>query len=122
MAKIKIKITKDHLKLIKQFKVETINDYKTGFDTINPYGGMYLMEDLAMILGYWDKAVEGTERDYDGRKFGIDNEIKMLEIHTYVIDNINFILSILIQFSDKGIKPGVYTSLDYDLNWEYSKI
>lgn len=122
MAKIKIKITKDHLKLIKQFKVETINDYKTGFDIINPYGGMYLMEDLAMILGYWDKAVEGTEKDYDGRKFGIDNEIKMLEIHTYVIDNINFILSILIQFSDKGIKPGLYTSLDYDLNWTYSKI
>jgi hypothetical protein len=78
------------------------------------------MEDLAMILGYWEQAVEGTEKDYDGRKFGLDNEVKMLEIHTYVVDNIEFIVSMLIQFATKGgLKPGLYTAIDYNLNWEY---
>jgi hypothetical protein len=121
MAKIKINLTENHIKLIKNFKVERINDIYVGVDTINPYGGSYLMEDLAMMLGYWDKAVEGTEKDYDGRKFGLDNEQEMIEIHNYVMNNMPFILSILIQFSTDIVKPGVYTSLDYNIFWEYKE-
>lgn len=122
MAKIKIKLTDEHIKLIKEFKVERFNDIQVGFDTINPYGGTYLMEDLAMILGYWDKAIENTENDYDGRKFGLENEVKMYEIHGYLMDNFEFILSIIIQFAVTGIKPGLYTSLDYNINWTYSEL
>lgn len=117
MAKIKIKLNENHIKLIKNFKSEIIDDYHVGFDTINPYGGQYLMEDLAMILGYWDKAVDGTENDYDGRKFGIENEQAMIEIHNYLMDNFSLILSILIQFSTNGIKPGTYASIDYNIKW-----
>lgn len=120
MAKIKINITEDHIKLIKEFKVEKINDTYTGFDTINPYGGDYLMEDLAMILGYWDKAVDGTEKDYDGRKFGLDIEQKMLDIHMYLMNNLEFILTIITQFIMTGVKPGLYTAIDYNLHWEYN--
>ena len=121
MAKIKIKLTEDHIKLIKSFKIETIDDIYVGVDTINPYGGSYLMEDLAMILGYWDSAVEGTENDFDGRKFGLENEQKMIDIHTYLMDRMSFVLSIMIQFACEGIKPGTYTSLDYSINWTYSE-
>lgn len=119
MAKIKINLNEKHIKLIERFVVERFNDIHVGFDSINPYGGDYLMEDLAMILGYWDKAIEGTEKDYDGRKFGLDNEIEMIKIHSYVVDNIEFILSILIQYSTTGIKAGLYTSLDNNIKWEY---
>lgn len=123
MAKIKIKLNEEHIKLIKQFKVERINDIHVGFDTINPYGGSYLMEDLAMILGYWDKvSEEHDETDfYYGRRFGLENEQKMIEIHNYVMDNFEYILSMLIQFSTEGIKPGLYTSIDYNINWEYKE-
>lgn len=121
MAKIKINITEDHIKLIKEFRIERINDIYVGFDTINPYGGSFLMEDLAMILGYWDKAVEGTEKDYDGRKFGFENEQKMLEIHMYLMDNFELILSIMTQFVTTGVKPGLYTAIDYNLHWEYKE-
>ena len=117
MAKIKIKLSENHIKLIKNFKIETIDDYHVGFDTINPYGGQYLMEDLAMILGYWDKAVAGTENDYDGRKFGIENEQAMIEINSYLMDNFSLILSLLIQYSTTGIQPGTYVSVDYNVKW-----
>lgn len=119
MAKVKINLTEEHIKLIKEFRIERIDDIYIGFDTINPYGGSYLMEDLAMILGYWDKAIEGTEKDYDGRKFGIENEQKMLSIHTYLMDNMEYILSILTQFITTGVKPGLYTATDYNLRWDY---
>jgi hypothetical protein len=120
MARIKINLTEEHIKLIKNFKVERINDIHVGFDTINPYGGSYLLEELAMILGYWDKAIEGSETDLiHGRRFGLENEQAMLDIHKYVVDNFMFITSILIQFADSGLKPGTYSSLDYYINWEY---
>lgn len=120
MARIKLILNENHLKLIRQFRVERFDDIKVGFDSINPYGGQYLMEDLALILGYWDKAVEGTEKDYDGRKFGIENEVEMLNVHNYVVDNIDFILSLIIQYAtDGGIKPGTYTALDTQLDWKF---
>jgi len=121
MAKIKIKLTEDHIRLIKNFRAERVNDIHTGVDTINPYGGSYLMEDLAMILGYWDKAVEGTESDYDGRKFGLENEQIMIDTHNYLMERMPFILTMLFQFVDEGIKPGLYTSLDYNIFWEYKE-
>lgn len=122
MAKIKIKLTEEHLKLIKSFTIERINDIHIGFDTINPYGGNYLMEDLAMILGYWDKATIGSELDYDGKKFGLENEIEMIKIHSYLMDNFSYVMSIIIQFATEGIKPGLYTSIDYNINWTYIPI
>ena len=121
MAKIKINLNEKHIKLIERFVVERFNDIHVGFDSINPYGGDYLMEDLAMMLGYWDKAVEGTEKDYNGRKFGLDNEQEMIEVHNYLMERMTFILSILIQFATEVIKPGIYTSLDYNIFWEYKE-
>jgi hypothetical protein len=119
--KIKINLTEEHIKLIKEFRVERIDDIYTGFDTIDPYGGSYVMEDIAMILGYWDQAIEGTEKDYDGRKFGFENEQKMINIHNYVVENMSYILSIIIQFVTEGIKPGLYTSSDTNIHWIYTE-
>jgi hypothetical protein len=122
MAKIKITLTEEHIKLISNFKSEKINDIHVGFDTINPYGGSYLMEDLAMILGYWDKVVEGSETDFMyGRRFGLENEQEMINVHNYLMDNFQFILSIIIQFATVGIKPGLYTTIDYNLDWTYKE-
>lgn len=121
MSKIKIKLNENHLKLINEFRVEKIDDYHSGIDTVNPYGGTYLMEDLAQILGYWDKALPGTESDYDGRKFGIENEIDMLKTHMYLMDNAEYILSIILQFALTGVKIGTYTSSDTYIKWTYSE-
>lgn len=119
MAKIKLELKEEHLKLVRWFKVKYIDDYNVGFDRINPYEGQHLMEDLAMIFGYWDKAIEGTELDYDGRKFGYEIEKEMLDYHIYVVDNFKFILSIMTQYIETGVKPGKYTAIDTVLNWTY---
>lgn len=122
MAKIKITLTKEHIKLINSFKFNSFNDQQFGFDTINPYGGDYLFEDLALILGYWDKHTKGTENDFDGRKYGLDVENKMLELHTYIMDNIDYIISIIWQNLEQGIKPGIYTTNSNKNEWIYYEI
>lgn len=119
MAKIKITLNEDHIKLLKEFKITSINDIYVGFDTFNPYGGSYIMENIAMILGNWDKAIDGTEKDYDGRKFGLELEQEMLNKHIYIIDNFEYILSIMVQYITEGVKPGTYTAINNQLIWDY---
>lgn len=121
MAKIKLKLEEKHIDLIRNFKYEIINDYKVGVDIYNPYRGSHLMEDLAMIFGIWDKYTEGTENDFDGRKYGFETEKMMLDYHNYVIDNLKFILSIMSQFIDTGVKSGTYTAIDTVLDWTYEE-
>lgn len=121
MAKIKLILTENHIKLIKHFKFEKFDDYKIGLDFYSPYGGDYLMEDLALIFGKWDKFTPGSENDYDGKKFGIEAETEMFGYHTYVIDNIEFIISLILQFIEIGLTPGIYSTIDYKLDWKYSE-
>lgn len=119
MAKIRIELNEQHIKLIKNFKPLIIDDYHVGYDSINPYGGDHLVEDIAMILGHWGKAIPGTERDYDGRKFGIELEQEMLELNEHLMRNFRFILSMMGQFIEEGIKEGEYTAIDTILDWTF---
>lgn len=119
MAKIKVKLNKQHITLIKNFKPFIIDDYHIGYDSVNPYGGDHLIEDIAMILGHWEKAIPDTERDYDGRKFGLELEQELYELHMYLMDNFKFILSILGQYVDKCITEGEYTAIDTILDWTF---
>jgi len=121
MSKINIKLDEQHIELIKHFKFEKINDYKLCVDMWNPYGGNYLMEDLAMIFGIWDKFTPGSELHYDGKKYGYDEEKKMLEYHTYLMDNIDYVLDIIFKFISDGVKIGTYSCIDYELKWSYKK-
>ena len=121
MAKIKIELNEEHIKLIKNFKFNLVKDTDIVLDTYSPYGGDFLMEDLAMILGHWDKAVPNTENDYDGRKFGLETETEMWSIHQYLLDNIEYIISIMLQFIGEGVKPGKYSAISNILDWKYSE-
>ena len=121
MAKIKLKLEKEHIQLIKHFKFQKIDDYKITLDSWSPYGGDYLMEDLALIFGYWDKHTPGTELDFDGKKYGLEIETEMLEYHTYLVDNIGLIINLIIQFINTGLKPGIYSTIDYKLDWKYEE-
>jgi len=121
MAKIKLTLTENHILLIKNFKFAKVDDYKINLDIYSPYGGDYLMEDLALILGKWDKFTPGTENDYDGKKYGLDVETEMLSTHMYLVDNIDFIMSLLLQFIEIGLKPGIYSTISYKIDWKYSE-
>jgi len=122
MAKIKLNLTSDHIKLIKNFKFTKIDDYKLSLDVWSPYGGDNLMEDLAIILGKWNDFTPGTENDFDGKKFGLEVETEMLALHTYVVDNIDYIISLIFQFIEVGLKPGIYSTISYKIDWKYGEL
>lgn len=121
MAKIKLKLNENHILLIKNFKFKTDGDLKNTLDGYSPYGGDHLIENLAMIFGKWDKFIPGTETYYGGRRYEEDVETEMLSYHNHVVENINYILSLMVEFIEIGLKPGTYSCIDYKLDWKYSE-
>ena len=106
--KLKVELTEDHIKLIKNFNFERISDKHYGLDTYGLWGGTYLYEQMAYILGYQDKIIPETIEE------------KMMDYDAYILENLVFIEEILHQFCDKGgLKPGIYTCLDYNRQWDY---
>ncbi len=119
MAIKRLKLTEEHLKLISSIKVDEMDDYNVVICKNGIYGGTHLIEDLALILGHWDEAIENTKEDADGRAFPDELEKHMLEVHTYVIDNLLLIETLVHQFAFKGgLTSGVYKCKDNELIWE----
>ena len=47
---------------------------------------------------------------------------KILEYRLlYLMDNFEYILSLMIQYVSEGIKPGKYTAIDKNLKWKYEE-
>ena len=92
----RITLTKEHLKLIPFFYEQEEGDNKIVFDKTHLYNlGSHLLEDLAMILGYNDSAIKGTEEDPDGKAFPDEIEAHMLEVHNYIVNNFFYIESLI---------------------------
>lgn len=119
VMKIKIELTDKHILLLRNFKLDTFNDQYVGVDTYGMYGGTYLLEDMADILGYADKRIPGTEEDTDGVKFPEDITKELLDLDAYIVTNLVHIEEILHQFADTGIKPGTYEASDIVKRWKY---
>ena len=130
MATLKIKLTEDMLKLISNIRFQEMPDplmydderenvcYAIDFASL--YGGSYVFEDIAYILGRYDEHIPGTEEDPLGVHFPDEFEDYMWEIHTYILENIDAIEELVHQFSVKGgLKPGEYTCKSYCRIWEY---
>lgn len=118
--RLKLEINEDIIKLIKNFRFERISDKHYGLDTYGLFGGTYLYEDMALILGYQDKAIPETIENPMGVRYEEEYERKMEEYDGFILENLVFLEEILHQFIDKGgIKPGIYTAIDYNRIWEY---
>jgi hypothetical protein len=122
-----IKLTDEHLKLIENIKFESFNfDSNSknsrigwGIDQYSLFGGTYAMEDIAMILGKWNKFIPGTENDAMGRRYPEELENHMWDLYDYIWSNIESILKIVLYFSNKGgITPGEYKLNYNDETWE----
>lgn len=91
--------------------------YGWGCDQWSLFGGTYLLEDMAMILGYYDKAIENTENLSSGRRYPQELEDEMYELYNYIVDNMEDIFNLILTFIGKGgLKPGEYYYIDY--NWK----
>jgi hypothetical protein len=117
---IHLNLTKDHLKLVRFLNVEDNDDDVL---TINKHVMLtlqtHILDDVATILGYRDKAIKGTEEDPDGSAYPDDVEKYLLDTYHYVSDNMFYIETLLHQRCMEGIVPGKYKAKDSDLLWEY---
>lgn len=115
---VKARILVVVMKEIKKIKVQPMEDYY-GFDSWNLYGGAYLFDDMARILGMYDKVIPESLEKPTGARFPEDIEKHFLELDEYIVNNFTNIEEILHQFCDKGLKAGKYTCLDRMHIWEY---
>ncbi len=107
MARLTLTFNDEHIKLIKNFRTRQLNDANYTIDTFDLFGGSYLYEDMALILGYMDKVIPGTMEDADGPKFEEDTMQHLMELDSFIVENFQHIEDILHQFCDEGIQPGV---------------
>ena len=115
-----------------------------GFDTFNLWGGTFIWEQMAYILGFQGAIIPSTLEDPDGPKFydevytGIDENGKRIvsvdereglekinviehfkDLDSFMVTNLPYIMDILLQFcTEGGIQPGVtYWAYDYQRIW-----
>lgn len=145
--KVRLTFTNEHIALIKALNFTKFDDSHYGIDNYNIWGGTYIWEQMAYILGYQNAMVPSTMEDPTGPKFyksvwtGLDEngkrvvvtdkeegeklgfeEIDVLEhfkdLDSYMITNLTYIMDILLQFCTEGIQPGVtYWAYDYQRIW-----
>ena len=85
-----------------------------GVDQWNLFGGTYVLEDIAMILGYFDQALENSETLAGGRRFPEELEEKMYTLYEYIYENLEDILVLTFTFATNGgLVPGTYEYVDY---------
>ena len=111
-------LTEDHLKLVKFLEVmdngDAVEIPKNGMLTMKNS----ILDDTALILGYKDKAIKGTEEDPEGTAYPDDVEKYLVDTYNYVKDNLYNIETLLHQFATEPITPGRYAAKSYDLIWK----
>ena len=115
----RLTLTEEHILLLRLIKFE--ENELNGDLTImkdDPYILSGRLEDIAITLGYMDKAIPGTENDAEGAAFPDDVEEHLLSVHKYIVDNLMFIESLIHQMAfEGGITPGTYKCIDNELIW-----
>lgn len=94
------------------------SDNLYGIDNFNLWGGTYIWEQMAYILGIYDRVIESTKEDPDGPKFPEEDMEHMRDLDCFIVSNLVYIEQILHQFCTEGIQPGVtYWAYDHQLIW-----
>ena len=133
MAKLKLNLTDDIIKLMSNFRIQKLNqlnvkqnpedwtDKYFGIDTYGLYHGSYLYQDMAEILGLSDKIIKGTELDYDGPKYEQETMNYLIDLDAFIVSNILNLEEIIHQFATKGgVKSGIYTCRDNEHIWSFA--
>lgn len=127
MAYKTIKLTEDHIKLLKNIKFEKfifdiesrMGRFGWGIDQYSPWGSSYPIEDIAFILGEFDKAIPGSENEIAGRYFPPELQKRLLDLYDEITVDMEYFFSLLISFTDKGgLTPGTYRCHPRLKDWE----
>lgn len=94
-------------------KLDKLSDLKEchawGIDQWNLFGGTFVMEDVALILGHFDKFIPGTEESPMGRQYPKELEDHFWDLYTYIWTNLTDIMRLVLYFSNRcGLSEGTY--------------
>lgn len=116
-----VNLTKEHILLITKMRVSEFSSTRVGVDLYDLYGGSFIYDDMADILGYKDKRVPESIGDPDGGIYDDETQDLLENIDGYLHDNFTNIMEIILQFADRGLKPGKYVCNDTIRIWEYQE-
>ena len=107
-------------------QLELISDRKEckawGIDQWNLFGGTYVMEDVALILGHFGDFVPGTEESPLGKQYPKELEDYFWECYQYIVEHMVLIINLVFYYLDKGgITPGTYKVDTKGMIWEKLK-
>lgn len=117
MAKKKtIELTDDVLALISNIHFGELPYTKDmemptyGIDMNSVFGGMFMLTDIAYILGLYDKyVIIGTEENSLGPEFKKEAADYFFMLGSYIYENLEDIETLVHYFSNKGgLKAGIY--------------
>ena len=118
IMKKNIVLNEDHLVLIQNIKFEKFrfgpelgsnNHFAWGIDEYNLFGGTYLMEQMAIMLNQYDKAIPGTEESPTGKQFPKELEDYWWDLYQYIWDNLEYIINLVLYYAPNGgISTGTY--------------
>lgn len=112
-------LTEDHLKLVRFLNIGNDHDnYLTIDKHVMLTVQSHILDDVAMILGMQDQAIDGTNEDADGAAYPDEVEKYLLDTYYYVRDNLYLIETLLHQRVFEGVQPGKYKAKDNELIWE----
>lgn len=121
-------LEKDRIKVLKEVNDDILNDINNlnphehigwCIDKYNLFGGTYVLEDVALIIGKWGDFIPGTEYEPTGRRYSPEDEEYMYGLYEYIVDNMVFIESLVHTYAVKGgLTAGTYKCVDYQLDWE----
>lgn len=116
--KIELTFTDEHIALIKALVFEKFDDSHYGINNYNLWGGTYMFEQMAYILGVHDQVIPETLEDPTGPKYPEELMEHMRDLDAFIVSNLVNIEEILHQFCTEGIQAGVtYWCYDYQKIW-----
>ena len=117
----KLKITSDHITLIKNMRFVTINDKYYGVDTYSPWGGSAVLWDMAFMLGLDHKMLPETREDPQGPSFEPETQDYLWGLANDMIENMLHYHNIALQYCDRGFKPGIYSCDLREGLWDFEE-
>ena len=117
----KFGLVRDRLVRAKE-KLELVSDLKEchawGINQWNLFGGTFVMEDVALILGHYGDYIPGTEESPLGKQYPKELEDYMWSLYMDIYENMEYIISLVLFYTDKGgLTPGTYKCKDTEKNW-----
>lgn len=116
---------RDNLIRVKD-KLETLSENKErhawGIDQWNLFGGTYVMEDIALILGRYGDFIPGTEESPLGKQYPKELEDHWWDLYTYIWTNLTEIMKLVLYYSNRsGLHAGTYTYNKKTGQWDFSE-